>query len=292
MVIESFIGDSWSVKAAKKLLPILVQCAKEKRTIYYSEAKELLFARGIPRAVTVKYGHPAGIVGDALFELAKQKNIDLYPPLNALVIAKENDLPSSGVDWYLSQYLGVPKRSIASQKKATYVAKVQNDIFAYNNWDNVLKDMGTPQAIPVDIDSDDSLPNFPPSRRGGGGESPEHKRLKEFVAANPKAVGLMKGYKQGEKERRFACADRVDVFFDHAHTPVAVECKTVNASNDELTSGIFQCVKYEALLKAEMVMHREQRTPKSVLAVGRVLPNQQQRLAKLLGIEWFLITEK
>lgn len=98
MAINAFNGDSWSIRAAKELLPILIQCAKEERTIYYSEAKELLFKKGIPRAVTVQYGHPAGIVGDALFELSEKKGVNLYPPLNALVIAKDNNLPSVGVD--------------------------------------------------------------------------------------------------------------------------------------------------------------------------------------------------
>ena len=293
MAIKSFDGDSWSVRAAKTLLPILIQCAKERRTIYYSEVKELLFKKGIPYAVTVLYGHPAGIVGDALFELAKQDNLDLYPPLNALVIAKANNLPSEGVDQYLSQYLGVPKRVIASSKKPVFVAKVQEEIFAFQSWDSILKALGMEKEKTVAIDaSDKSLPPFPRNRQGGGGEGPEHKRLKEFIARNPQAVGLGKGYKAGVTERRFPCADRSDVFFSHIHSPVAVECKTAFASNDELTAGIFQCVKYEALLKAEALWKDVQGTPRSVLVVGRVLPNKHQRLAKRLGVDWILVTSQ
>ena len=292
MEIEAFKGDSWSVRAAKKLLPILVQCAKQKRTIYYSEVKELLFAEGIPYAVTVMYGYPAGIVGDALFELANQKKIKLYPPLNALVVAKKNDLPSSGADWHLTKYLGVTGRAISSSKRAHYVAKVHEDIFAYNKWDNVLNDLKLASAKVSDADQLGDLPNFPNPRHGGGGESPAHRNLKEYVARHPERVGLVaKVYKQGKTERQFACADRVDVFFEHAESPVAVECKACNASNDELTSGIFQCVKYEALLVAENVWKKVMGTPRCVLAVGRALPGPQQRLAKLLGVKYFLITD-
>lgn len=70
-----------------------------------------------------------------------------------------------------------------------------------------------------------------------------------------------------------------------------MECKTAFASNDELTSGLFQCVKYEALLKAEGILAGTQGKPKSVLAVDRVLPNAHQRLAKMLGIDWYLVAD-
>lgn len=292
MVINTFDGATWSIKAAKKLLPILIQCAKKKKTIYYSEAKFLLAEAGISPALDVKYGHPAGIVGDALNELAEKKREGLYPPLNALVIAKANNLPGSGVDWYLAKYLGISKQSVAGRRRAIYVAKVQQDVFSYRHWDAVAKTLGTSSVKLSNIDELDNadLPSPPkPSREGKGGEGPEHRRLKEYVAENPQAVGL-KIYKQGQTERRFFCSDRADVYFYHQRNPVAVECKTALASNDELTSGIFQCVKYEALLKAEMIYSGVQGSPKCILATGRVLPSSHQRLAKLLGVDWYFVS--
>lgn len=164
-------------------------------------------------------------------------------------------------------------------------------IFDYKGWNAVLRALGLPRIVqPIIFDDDGSLP---PLIGGGGGESADHKYLKKYIASHPKVLNLphIKGLK-GKTERGFVCADRVDVFFDHPTKPLAVECKTSSASNGELTSGIFQCVKYKALLEAEQkVKGKNKVTPESILVVGRVLPNGHKRLAKLLGVKWVLVTQ-
>jgi hypothetical protein len=140
-------------------------------------------------------------------------------------------------------------------------------------------------------DNDDSLPEFPRGIRGGQGESPEHRALKEYVAKNPESLFGLKGYERyAVPEKYFPSRDRVDVYFEHPQKPVAVECKAANASDDDLASGIFQCVKYRALLEAEYKWKRLNFSPRCILAVGRPLPPRYVRLAKLLNVEYVEVT--
>jgi hypothetical protein len=294
-MLESLNGDSWTVRAGRRLLNILVERAKSGQTIYYSEAANLLEEQGITRCPDVKYGGPAGVVGNALMELAEVKKVDLYPPLNALVVAKINDLPGEGVDYYLSKYLKVPKVVLEGSKRAEYVYKVQNDAFAYPYWDKVLEDLEQGSSVP------DIIPRFKlpegerPGGVGSGGEGSNHRRLKCYVAKHPQKIGLNSEYQKNEPEieRKFVCADRVDVFFHHPKSPVAVECKTIDASEAELISGIFQCVKYKSLLKAEMIFlepkFRKNWKPKSILAVENDLSHSLRCMARMLDIEWYKI---
>lgn len=293
MSIKALEGDSWSARAARILLPLLIECAQQKRTVYYSEARELLFAQGISRAHTTTYGYVAGLVGEALLELSEQEGCKPYPPLNVLVVAKKDNLPGSGADYHLGRYLGLrAKNKIQGARRQDYIAQAQKDIFAFEDWNTVLEKVGLARLRSIDFDTDDSLPDISYHAHKGTGEGPAHASLKHYIAENPEVIGLGKSYRRGKTERGFACADRVDVFFEHEQYPIAVECKTAYASNDELTSGIFQCVKYKALLEAEILCSEKKGTPKSILAVGRVLPNQHQRLATLLGVEWVFVKEK
>lgn len=139
--VQALQGDSWSFRAARALLPILIQCAKDKRTLYYSEAKNLLSTQGISPAANVRYGHPAGLIGDALLKLASQQGVPPYPPLNALVVSKATNLPSVGADPYLARFLGISQAEIKGPRRREHVAAVQKKIFSYPHWDTVLRDL-------------------------------------------------------------------------------------------------------------------------------------------------------
>ena len=95
--------------------------------------------------------------------------------------------------------------------------------------------------------SDEAQPAPPSgSRRGSGGESRAHKRLKEYVAENPKVVGLPKRSK-ATIEHPFASGDCVDIKFDLPGGRAAV----VEIATHQPWPGAHQCIKYRALLEAE-----------------------------------------
>ncbi len=83
-----------------------------------------------------------------------------------------------------------------------------------------------------------------------GGESPEHKALKEYVSNNPKVLGLP-GEMIGNTEYPLASADRVDILFTSPESKVIVEVKSIKSPERDILRGMFQCIKYAAVLSAE-----------------------------------------
>ena len=55
-----------------------------------------------------------------------------------------------------------------------------------------------------------------------GGETEDHRRLKEYVRANPEAVGLPKSL-SGQTEYMFLSCDEIDVLFKSSPTWVGIE---------------------------------------------------------------------
>ena len=96
-------------------------------------------------------------------------------------------------------------------------------------------------------------------------ESEAHKCLKQRIASNPTIVGL-KANENGEQEKRLWSGDEVDVYFKRS--AVAVEIKAGNAGVSELHRGVFQCVKYKAILCAQQISEGHIPTADCRLAIG------------------------
>jgi hypothetical protein len=131
-----------------------------------------------------------------------------------------------------------------------------------------------------------------PGFRGrGGGESREHRRLKFYVLENYLRIGL-KGKHIGRVEELLLSGDQVDVFFENKAQGrlVGVEVKSRISSEADLIRGVFQCVKYRAVLKASEEYEASraggwsQRTVGVLLVTERPLPAQIGELAKRLGV--------
>jgi len=82
---------------------------------------------------------------------------------------------------------------------------------------------------------------------GPGGEGPEHRALKEKIAAHPAATLGEAGLRLIKKEMQFPTGDRIDVVLEDQYGRlVAVEVE-VDCASDEVI-GPLQCMKYGALL--------------------------------------------
>ena len=86
------------------------------------------------------------------------------------------------------------------------------------------------------------------------------------------------------KERLLYSGDRVDVLFKGRAFVVAAEVKTDDAPHEEIVRGIFQCVKYEAVLQAELVAVSKLPRARAILIVGRRLTLEEQTLARRLNV--------
>ena len=77
----------------------------------------------------------------------------------------------------------------------------------------------------------------------------------------------------------------MDVYFNRA--AVGVEVKTADAGFDEIHRGIFQCVKYRAVLQAQQIYNRRIPTADCRLALGGELPLELQEIVTLFGVRCY-----
>ena len=259
---------------ARRALPILVRQAKAHQTMFYGElAAEL----GAPNPRTMNY--PLGAIGQALLNLGKTWGRPV-PPIQALVVNRATGLPGDGIEVFAPSAEAFKKAS--RQKRQLIVRLMLNEVFTYPDWDLVLEALGLQPT---------SAPPLPPVAevlwRGGGGEGAEHHALKNAVAQNPGWVGLRKGLSPGETEARLYSGDSLDVLFEDSRQRIAVEVKGRSAFRSDIVRGLFQCVKYEAVLNAQARVSGLALDCEAVLALGGVLSRDLVALRHTLGIKVF-----
>lgn len=311
---EDLQGVRWAKKIGRVIFPWLVWCAKNSQTICYSELDTEVVRRGIHHHVNfVMYGHPAGAVGNALLEMGEEFGGEI-PPLNALVVAKtgaEAGLPSKGCNGYLEKFLDrkIAFKRLSVENKRAIVEEVHDAIFRYRHWDDVqnyFRDVigrypdlapfdgrfltitrlteTRPKRAPKDVPWD-----FVPKRpfqEPRKPESPEHKALKLYIAAHPEVIGLPKGTKY-EFEKTLGSGDRADVCFSVKDKFVIAEIKSEISPEDDIRKGVFQCIKYRAVIRAHQKLKRVIPNGEAVLVVGKKMSAEARQLAADLSVEFF-----
>jgi hypothetical protein len=108
---------------------------------------------------------------------------------------------------------------------------------------------------------------------GGGGEQEAHRRMKQFIANNPSLIGLPASARS-EEEYPFWSGDRADILFRLAdESVVIVEIKPSGSPDADIYRGLHQCIKYEALIRAEQILDGEKPDGTAILVVGRPIPH-------------------
>lgn len=156
--------------------------------------------------------------------------------------------PSYGVDGFLKRYVDVStSENLTSNNRLAMIERATNAVHNYSRWDDVASYFGV--NIPEEFSENEPilLPKPAPIM---GGESKAHLALKNFIAEHPELFSSYGDFKDGTIEFRLDSGDEVDVLFQNDEQTLAVEVKTDTASQGELTRGIFQCVKYRAVLRA------------------------------------------
>ena len=119
----------------------------------------------------------------------------------------------------------------------------------------------------------------------GTGESIHHLELKKAVRGNPELVGATKTWKSFV-EFALPSLDLIDVLFLSVDACVAVEVKSRISSEDDCTRGIYQTIKYGAILRA---MHAAghcdgRQNVTSLLVLESALTAKCRSLAQKLGV--------
>lgn len=274
--MESGFGDGSKLyqKRAKHALPLLVAQAKAGNTITYGQ---LALEMEMPNARNLN--NVLGAVGDELEGLSKKWK-EKIPPINCLVINKQTGTPQRGIGFHMPSD---KFRKLPRARQEEILHNLNRDIWDYQRWDDVLRYFNIPPAVPA---KSQELEKIAIKAKYGktGGESEDHRALKEYVAENPRVLGLP-GKLAGEREYAFLSADRIDVLFKSSATWTGVEVKGVHSDEGDIMRGIFQCVKYESLIEAAQRYEQVDVDSRVILVLGGKLPHALRRIVGLLKVE-------
>ncbi|WP_082702668.1 hypothetical protein [Pseudacidovorax intermedius] len=257
---------------AKRALPLLVRQAEAGQTVAYSDLADEL---EMPNARNLNY--VLGSIGETLEALSKSWP-QRIPPIQCLVVNKETGLPGEGVGWFLVDKADYAKLPLA--KKQAVIKAELSHISAYPHWHQVLAAFGLP---PVSQDYGALLQQAAAFR--GGGESEDHRRLKEYVAQHPELVGLPSSSARGDTEHSLPSGDSLDVSFSHADEWVAVEVKSARSPIQDVVRGLYQCVKYRAVMEAVLAAQSRRASVRAVLLLESALPGTLVALRNTLGVQ-------
>jgi hypothetical protein len=264
-------GDSLYLVRARQTLPYLVRQALAGAPIYYSSLAEEV---GIPNPRNLNY--VLGAIGRALAHLGKQHKIEI-PAIQALVVNKRDAVPGEGIGSFFTpldfgEYSKVQKQRLVEAHLAT--------VYTYPYWDWVLEQF---DLEPLPVTAAKLLLEAKQYR--GGGESEQHKQLKRYVAAHPTLLGLPAAAAHGQLEYLLPSADCIDVLFQYRKQAIGVEVKSELSDENDILRGLFQCVKYRALLEAEQVVQGTAPNSRVALVLQGKLPATLLAVKNMLGIE-------
>ena len=270
-------GDKKYQIRARNSLPVLVRQAKAGQKIYYADlANEI----GIPNPRNLNY--PLGSIGTALIELSEKWGEEI-PQIQCIVVNQSTELPGEGIEWFISDTKQFSKLNL-KQKKAL-VDGVLAKIYGYDKWDKVLEELGLIPFITSEKIKDNIKKTLSTTFGGKGGEGEEHKKLKEFIKNNPKKVGIKVKGLEAETEKSLLSGDSVDVSFNNKNNWIGVEVKSKISNELDILRGLYQCVKYQAVMESTLSVIDIQKDVKVILALGAGFPEALISVKNTLGIQ-------
>ncbi len=198
------------------------------------------------------------------------------PMMQALVVSSLDKLPSDGLKEFNATY-----PLLTMEKKKDFVQAEYRKIFEFGDrWEEVLNQLGINQ----------SKKGANGNRKPGGlynpygsEGSPEHRALRDYIAANPSVIGITIKAK-GITEYPLKSGDSIDVVFEDDNSVFAVEVKSERSGNDDIERGLYQCIKYEEVLKAEIKVEKKGKIVICVLVLADRLPFKLKKVRNILGI--------
>ncbi len=272
-------GDMPYHQRAQEALPILVRQAIAGKELTYGQ---LALELGMPNPRNLNF--PLGSVGTTLLALSEEMGINI-PPIQCLVINQKDRLPGEGIAWFLKDRLLANFTSLSKKEKHQIVQVMHKEIFAFKKWHAVL---GQLDLVPSTDDFHDLIDSA--GNSGGHKESEDHIRLKLFVANYPALFGIESDH-HGHDEVRLPSADRLDVSFYTRSKWIAVEVKSKKSDEGDITRGLFQCIKYGAVMTADLGARGIERSVRALLVVEQKLPSKLVKLAHTLGVEFVEVSK-
>lgn len=281
--IKATNANLGSPRATEPLARWLVGAAAHHTNLTYGEAasrleKECGFGRIFP---AVRMGVVVGEMQYRILELDEDA-----PLLNVLLVRNDTGEPGDEAREFLANRnpaeIRLEEEGVRTSHPELWtelVMQAAEEVYRFPDWDAVYGELfgryvPDPQCTPAE----DSR-----SPRGGGGEGANHRALRIWVMRHPKRIGRRFGSAKVETEKELLSGDRVDIVFTTARELLAIEVKSRDSNWYDLRRGIFQCIKYQAVLQAQ---EQSGRSVNSLLVSECRLSADLTRLAKDLGVSY------
>jgi hypothetical protein len=266
-------GNKLYQQRAMRAFPILVRQAFANQPIYYSDLADEL---DMPNPRNLNF--VLGCIGQTVQNLAKEWGEEI-PPISCLVANKATGLPSGGIGFFTDDTDAFARLPL-KQQRAIISIELQN-IFAYPRWLDVLRSVG----LKYEPAKDYSPLAKKVQQRRGRGESDYHKRFKEYVSRNPQILKLPKSGGVGLIEYPLPSGDIVDVLFMGQTDWVAAETKSRVSDTADIYRGLYQCIKYRAVIEAYQSELGNSPSCRAVLVVKGEFPKELIELKNILGVQ-------
>lgn len=257
---------------ALQTIPVLVRWAQGAWDIphYYSD-----LAQAVGFGSHRMSGMVLGEVNNILNKLKKDYNTEI-PTLNALVQNQTTKLPGIGFNVVKKGY-----EKLSAEEKVI-LTRLYNEKAHQYDWDWVLKAL---KLKPARILDNEQLQQKELIQTGfGGGEGEEHKKLKEYIYNHPEILKIKK-VKKRKIEYDLHSGDRLDVYFETNKCRYAIEVKPSTSPDSDILRGIFQCIKYKAVMDAERVLLNKNYDSKAILVVVAPISPENRQLALDLKVK-------
>lgn len=270
-IIDKVIHTEATRKNVRLMFPVLVHWAKTGQNEHtYGD-----LAHAIGKSKFTGIGYALYAVQEVLNTLSVESGREDIPTLNSLCKNAKTMLPSEGFEFVSPKY-----NELDENGKSVFVEGLDSQALNYPHWDWVLDQLG---LQPSKIITEQELEAI--SVHVGGGEGKEHKAIKEFVYKHPESLGLT-GVTRKETEHPLPSGDRLDVYFETSDCRYAIEVKPSTSPDDDITRGIFQCVKYKAVMEAIRKIGYDKYAVKTLLVTASGLSERNKKLAEALNVPY------
>lgn len=279
-IIENIVPTEATRKIVRAIAPVLIYWAKTGQTHHtYGDS-----SAAIGRPNFYRLGHSLGLLQSVIEELSATSRQKI-PTLNCLVKNKREGIPSNGFKFVWSKY-----DMLDDIDKSLLIEGMISEAIQYPNWDWVLTQLELSPYSPFTDKDTATIKSSADKYYDGEGKA--HKELKEYIYNHPNAVGL-KDVVRAKIEQLLPSGDKLDVYFELANgTVVAVEVKSSISDDADITRGIFQCVKYKAILEALKMIDPKVHEIKVIYITARELSNVHHQLVSTLSVNHQYIYHK
>lgn len=274
--------------ATEPLMRWLIEATQHRSPVTYAEAKNRLEQEiGFKTIFSTMMGKPAG---------AMMEDIQVVEPsaplLNVLLVRQSDRLPGDGAGSFMAKRFHMPELANENIRKdkpelwEKYFHMAAHEVYAYENWAALYERVyGTPYQpstgplAPYSLDAGTEVDGS----KYGGPEGENHRNLRLWAKGNPYILFPNLKSVRAETEQILKSADRVDVVYYAPDITIAIEVKSRDSNTLDIERGIYQCIKYRAVMQA--MDPRRNTDVRSVLLTEEPLPGYLKALADTHAIQ-------